>query len=220
MTRMPARLHRGDHEWASFPADHHIPAPALQAVTDFINLRVRIEEAEEQRSMATRKLSEATVKDRAALDEHVLNGGSASTFTYENTAAAKKTIVDAEADLEALKRVIGPAYLKTASTLQDVIPQGRQQAAALIEQAGQAYTAAIDALAETRRAYLEGVGLMLFWEYLHSRGECVGNAGYGDQINLSRGPITRVDAEIFKVLHSDAQAHTRLPGQQQSTTTL
>ncbi|GAA2346734.1 hypothetical protein OKJ48_39395 [Streptomyces kunmingensis] len=220
MTDMPARLRRGDHEWASFPADEHIPAPAIQAVTDFINLRVRGEEAEEQRSLATRKLSEATAKDRAALDEHVLNGGSASTFTYENTAAAKKAIVDAEADADALKRVIGPAYLKAAAALQDVIPQGKEQAAQLIEQGRQAYTAAIGALAETRRAYLEGVGLMYFWECLHSRGECVGNAGYGDQINMARGPITRVDAEIFKVLHSDAQAHTRLPGQQQNTTTL
>ncbi|MFF5959519.1 hypothetical protein [Streptomyces luteogriseus] len=208
-----ARVRRSDHEHANFPADEHIPAPALEAVTAFIGLRVRLDEAEEQRGLVTRKLAEATAKDQAALDKHVLDGGSASTFAYENTAAAKKAIVDASADIEALKRVIGPAYVKAAEALQGVLPQGKAQARGLIEEKQQAYLSAIATVQEARRAYLEAVGLMYFWEHLQARGECIGNAGYSDQINLARGPITRVDGEIFKVLHSDAQAHTRLDGQ-------
>jgi hypothetical protein len=208
-----ARIHRSDHEHANFPADQHIPAPALEVVTAFLNLRVRLDEAEEQRSLATRKLADATAKDQAALDQHVLNGGSASTFTYENTTAAKQAIIDAGADIEALKRVIGPAYVKAAQALQSVLPQGKAQAKGLIEETQQAYLSAITTMQEARRAYLEAVGLMYFWEHLQARGECIGNAGYSDQINLARGPITRVDGEIFKVLNLDAQAHTRLDGQ-------
>lgn len=213
MPYLDARIRRSDHEHATFPPDEYIPASALEAVTEFINLRVRIEEAEEQRRLATRKLPDAANTDKAGLDKHVLAGGSASTFTYPNTTEAKKAIEDATADVEALKRVIGPAYVKAAEELRHVAPQGTRQANERIATTRETYKRAIEATHTARRAYLESVGLLYFWEHLAARGECIGGAGNSDQIFLARGPITRIDGEIFKAMHSDADAHTRLDGQ-------
>lgn len=200
------------HNFASFPPRDKIPAQALPAVEEFLALRVRRADIQRQQQQAAAALKPAIDTDQAALDEHVLAGGSAATFTYQNTETAKKAITDAAADMDVIERTMGKVYLKAAYALKGSIDDGVTTAEADIDTTHTAYLQAIDAVEQARRAYLQAVGLRYFWTYLDESHLCMANGGTGDQIVLARGPITKVDSHTFAAMRSDAKTHTRLRG--------
>lgn len=208
-SRWPQAAH---HTFASFPEPDKIPEPARQAVAKFLEMRRRRLEIQTQQGEAGASLKPALDADRAALDQHVLDGGSAATFTYVHTNAAKKAIEVADADAETMDRLLGPAYLQAAHALKSCIPQGMAAAEADIQATQPAYLEAIEAAEQARRDYLSAVGLRYFWAYLDESHMCHATAGTSDQMVLKHGPVTRVDSHTFGALRSDARTHTRIDG--------
>lgn len=209
-----ARIRPSDHEHATFPEERHIPENAREAVRTFQSLQERMDTAKDVQGQATRRIVTGAQEDREALDAHVLGGGSASSFTYTNTEAAKKQLADATAEVQAIGRLLGPTYMKAAYALKASIKQGMGEAVSQVTATTEVYEQAIKQVQEARRNYLYAVGLQLFWQFLEHRGECIAGAGYADSINLNRGPITRIDNEIFKVMSMDAKTHTRIDPEQ------
>lgn len=215
-SRWPQASHHG---FASFPETGKIPAPARPAVEKFLDMRRRRLEIQTQQGQAGASLKPALDADRAALDQHVLAGGSAATFTYEHTTAAKKAIEVAEADAEVMDRLLGPAYLEAVEALKSCTPQGLASAEADIQATQPAYLQAIEVAEQARREYLAAVGLRYFWAYLNESHMCLATAGTSDQIVLKRGPVTRVDSHTFGALRSDAKTHTRIDGTSEASST-
>ncbi|WP_119581058.1 hypothetical protein [Streptomyces europaeiscabiei] len=209
----------GHHTFASFPEPDKIPEPARAAVEKFLEMRRRRLQIQTQQGKAGASLKPALEADRAALDQHVLDGGSAATFAYEHTNAAKKAIEVAEADAEVMDRLLGPAYLQAAHALKACIPQGLAAAETDIQATQPAYLEAIEAAEQARREYLAAVGLRYFWAYLDESHMCISTAGASDQMVLKGGPVTRVDSHTFGALRSDAKTHTRIDGTSEAAST-
>jgi hypothetical protein len=207
------------HNFASFPPREKIPAEGLAPVEEFLALRVRRAEIQGQQREAAAALKTAVDTDQAALDEHVLAGGSAATFTYEHTERAKKAIADAAADMDVIERTMGKVYVKAVYALKGCTDNGVTLAETDIEETQAAYLKAINEVEQARRTYLEAVGLRYFWAYLDESHMCMATGGSGDQIVLARGPITKVDSHTFAAMRSDAKAHTRLNGDSEASST-
>lgn len=207
------------HQRATFPPMDNIPEAARPQVLAFLLLRRRLNEAQQAYRDALAQLEPAIAKDRSDLADIVLEGGTSATFGYPATAEAKKAIEHARADLDVLKEHIGSVYVSAVYAVQRVAEEGAADADTDIVSATADYLVAIDNVENARRAYLNALGLRYFWDHLTERGEAFASAGNGDQFVLKRGPITRVDSHTFKALRSDAQAHTRLDGAQDSYST-
>jgi hypothetical protein len=206
-----------DHPQASFPEMDKIPEPARASVEKFLQLRERLADANEAWGEAMRAMDKATREDQVALDAHIADGCSSATFDYPATKAVKAAIDVAQADRQALERLIAAAYLDAVRTLQANVKAGRATATEDIEAAHADYLEAIGQVEAARRAYLRALGLKFFYEHLAARGVALATAGYQDQLILMRvgagsGPITRIDSSTFSAMRSDAQAHERMSG--------
>jgi hypothetical protein len=201
-----------DHQHATFPAPDKIPPSAREAVDDFLNLRVRISDAQEAVRDAYRSLADAKQKEDQELKQHIRNGGTTDTFERTATRAGQQAIEDAQQDHRVLKELIGPAYLAAMHALEAAAAQGIATADADVAAAAPAYRAAIEATAQARRAYLNAVGLRYFWAHLTEQHQAMAGAGQRDELVLKGGPITRVDDGTFSSLRSDAETHTRIDG--------
>ncbi|MDQ0684854.1 hypothetical protein QFZ56_003817 [Streptomyces achromogenes] len=201
-----------DHQHATFPAPEDIPASARKAVDDFLNLRVRISDAQGAVREAHRSLADAKQTEDQELRQHIRNGGTTDTFERTATRAGRQAIEDAQQDYQVLKELIGPAYLAAMYALEAGAAQGIAAADAAVAATAPAYLAAIEATAQARRAYLNAVGLRYFWAYLTQQHQAMAGAGQSDELVLKDGPITRVDDGTFSALRSDAQTHTRING--------
>lgn len=205
------------HGQASFLPESKIPGPARPAVAEFLALRRRKADAENRRREAAGELKAAQLADADALREHVKAGGSARTFE-PTTEAAEKAVEHAEQDLGALDRLLGEQYVATVGELKEVAGEGTEAARVAVEGTAAAYRDAIAALQAARRAYLDSVGEVMFWQHLTERHAPNARLGSGDQINTRRGPITKIDGTTLHLLRADAETHQRLPGQEAAIT--
>lgn len=203
---------KSDHALASFPAEEKIPQPARPALDAFLNMRVRLADAEDAIQQANRSLTEANDSESRGLLEHLRQGGTADTFERPSTEAARTTLAHAKQEHAALKVLIGETYMDAMKALQGAAPAGAATAQADITTAHRAYVTAIETAEQARRAYLQAVGLRYFWAHLTEYGEAMAGAGQADVIAFRDGPITRVDDGTFALLRSDAKAHTRIDG--------
>jgi hypothetical protein len=205
-----------DHRHASFPHMAKIPDEAKPAVLAFLALRRRIADARQVHRDAVTQLPAAIEKDREALTNLVLDGGTSANFDYPATTQAKKAIEHAKADVDVLEGLIGQTYIEAVVAAQKVSEEGAARAKQETVAAAIAYQQAITDVEQARRAYLDAIGLRFFWAHLNEQGHAMAGAGAGDQFVLKRGPITRIDDHTFRAMRSDAQAHTRIDGTQEA----
>ena len=217
MPYRPPWPRKSDHAIASFPAEDKIPAPARAAVEAFLNMRVRLSDADDAIREANRTLTEANESESRGLLEHLRQGGTADTFERPSTEAAQTALAHAQQEHKALGVLIGETYMEAMAALKTAAPAGTATAQADVTITHRAYLAAIEAVAQARRNYLAAIGLRYFWAHLTEQGEAIAGAGQGDVIALKDGPITRADDGTLAMLRSDAQAHTRIDGTSPAT---
>lgn len=210
-TRTPWPI-KSDHALASFPPEDKIPKPARAALDAFLTMRVRVSDAEDAVKDANRTLTEANNAESRGLVEHLREGGTADTFERPKTQAAQTALAHAKQEHQALKVLIGESFLNAMEALRKVAVGGAAIAQADVGTTHRAYADAIEAVEQTRRAYIQAIGLRYFWAYLTEEGKAMAHAGQMDVIALRDGPITRADDGTFALLRSDAQAHTRIDG--------
>ncbi|MEU6339956.1 hypothetical protein ABZ883_03270 [Streptomyces sp. NPDC046977] len=208
---------KGDHIHASFPELHNIPEPARAAVDNFLNMRVRVAEAQDAYREAHLALGDAKQKEDQRLKQHIIDGGTTATFERTATREGQAAIDNAHQDYQVLKELIAPAYLQAMNALESVALDGAAHAQQEVEATAPAYLAAIEAAERARRDYLNAVGLRYFWAFLTEQHQAVAGAGMSDVIILREGPITRVDDGVFAMLRSDAKTHTRIDGTSTAT---
>lgn len=217
---MPTHVRPDQHTNARFPALDKIPEQARGAVQEYLKIRARLAAARQAHATGHLDLKTGIQADRAALEQHIADGGSTSTFTYTRTEAAKKAIIDADADAELLDVIAGKAYLKTVGALKtpSCMTEGKETADTAVQAAHREYTAAISELRAKRQAYLDAVALSCFWHQLAEQNLCIASSGM-DQIIIGPKPLTRVDNALLSALQSDAQAHTRIDGTSEAADT-
>ncbi|MGH3769482.1 MAG: hypothetical protein ACRDTX_30775 [Pseudonocardiaceae bacterium] len=206
LKKVPARVDLSSAAYAQFPALVSLPRAAREPIEAFLKLRDRRADASAACSDAQAAVKQAELADAAGLLEHVRAGGRAYEFRG-TTDAAVRNVGFAQADVNALDKLLSEQYHKTARALQGIHDQGAELAATAAEKAATRYSDAITAMASARQDYINAIGVILFWRHLVEKGVSITPGG--DQIHLRRGPITKVDNTTLSVLRMDAQTHER-----------
>ncbi|MFI8422858.1 hypothetical protein [Streptomyces sp. NPDC085479] len=208
-TRVPWPV-KSDHTHATFPAMQYIPDEARPALDAFLDMRVKLSDAEEAMHTAARALATANDAEQKGLLTHLRAGGTAETYERPDTQAKQEALTHARQEAHAYKQLIGEEYLTAMRALSKAAPQGAAQASEELETTHKAYVDAIEEAATARRNYLRAVGLRFFWSHLSAEGNAIAGVGELDAIVLKTGPITRIDDGTFSAMRNDAKAHTRM----------